>query len=66
MKNFPLKGVVVLVTGAARGIGRGVAIELGKLGATVYITGRKSSQSDQAHLSGLPTLKDTANEVSLN
>jgi len=29
------------VTGASRGIGRGVAIQLAKAGATVYITGRK-------------------------
>jgi NAD(P)-dependent dehydrogenase (short-subunit alcohol dehydrogenase family) len=28
------------VTGASRGIGKGVALELGSLGATVYVTGR--------------------------
>jgi len=28
------------VTGAARGIGRGIALQLGQAGATVYITGR--------------------------
>lgn len=35
-----LKGKVCLVTGASRGVGRGVARELGAAGATVYVTGR--------------------------
>ncbi|BHF81100.1 hypothetical protein SprV_0702423000 [Sparganum proliferum] len=35
-----LKGYVCLVTGASRGIGRGIALALGACGATVYITGR--------------------------
>lgn len=36
----PLDGRVALVTGASRGIGRGIAIGLGRAGATVAITGR--------------------------
>ncbi|MBK9975169.1 MAG: SDR family NAD(P)-dependent oxidoreductase [Planctomycetes bacterium] len=36
----PLEGKVALVTGASRGMGRGIAIELGAAGATVYVTGR--------------------------
>jgi NAD(P)-dependent dehydrogenase (short-subunit alcohol dehydrogenase family) len=36
----PLAGRVAVVTGASRGIGKGCAIELGALGATVYVTGR--------------------------
>jgi dehydrogenase/reductase SDR family member 1 len=43
--DLPLKGVVCIVTGASRGIGRGIAIALGKEGATVYVTGRTSSNS---------------------
>jgi NAD(P)-dependent dehydrogenase (short-subunit alcohol dehydrogenase family) len=35
-----LAGKVALVTGASRGGGRGIAIELGAMGATVIVTGR--------------------------
>lgn len=38
----PLKGRVAVVTGASRGAGRGVALELGAAGATVYVTGRST------------------------
>jgi NAD(P)-dependent dehydrogenase (short-subunit alcohol dehydrogenase family) len=31
---------IAIVTGASRGIGKGIALELGAIGATVYITGR--------------------------
>lgn len=39
-EDKPLEGKIALVTGASRGGGRGVAIELGAAGATVYVTGR--------------------------
>jgi NAD(P)-dependent dehydrogenase (short-subunit alcohol dehydrogenase family) len=35
-----LSGKVAVVTGASRGIGRGIALALGEQGATVYVTGR--------------------------
>lgn len=35
-----LEGRVAVVTGASRGIGKGIAVELGAAGATVYVTGR--------------------------
>ncbi|MDJ0618859.1 MAG: SDR family NAD(P)-dependent oxidoreductase [Calothrix sp. MO_192.B10] len=56
MKN--LQGKVILVTGATRGLGKGIAVGLGEAGATVYITGRswdKSNAGDQ--ISGC--LRDT-------
>ena len=37
--NMDLHGMVCVVTGASRGAGRGIAIELGAGGATVYVTG---------------------------
>ncbi|KAM9323213.1 dehydrogenase/reductase SDR family member 1-like isoform 3-T4 [Pholidichthys leucotaenia] len=47
-----LSGWVCVVTGASRGIGRGVALQLAEAGATVYITGRQEK-----------TLKQTAAQV---
>lgn len=55
-----LDGCVAVVTGASRGIGKGCAIELGALGATVYVTGRSVNEGD-APLPG--TVFATAEEV---
>ncbi|MBF6331010.1 SDR family NAD(P)-dependent oxidoreductase [Nocardia transvalensis] len=41
--NGILTGRVAVVTGASRGIGKGIALELGAAGATVYVTGRTAS-----------------------
>jgi NAD(P)-dependent dehydrogenase (short-subunit alcohol dehydrogenase family) len=40
-----LTGQVALVAGATRGAGRGIAVELGAAGATVYVTGRTTARS---------------------
>ena len=42
----PLSEQVVLVTGASRGVGRGVAAALAATGARVYATGRSIAQAD--------------------
>ncbi len=55
-----LGGRVALVTGASRGVGRGIARELGEAGATVWITGRTSSPGDRPEPG---TLEDAASEV---
>ena len=49
-----------MVTGGSRGIGKGVALALGEIGATVYITGR--TRRGEAPIGG--TIDDTADEVS--
>jgi NAD(P)-dependent dehydrogenase (short-subunit alcohol dehydrogenase family) len=51
---------VALVTGASRGVGRGVAVALGGHGCTVYVTGRSETSAD-APLPG--TIHETAQAV---
>ncbi|WP_069165155.1 SDR family NAD(P)-dependent oxidoreductase [Nocardia altamirensis] len=45
MNGIPsaLGGRIAVVTGASRGIGKGIAMELGAAGATVYVTGRSAT-----------------------
>ena len=51
---------VVVVTGASRGVGKGIALALGATGATVYVTGRSTQERD----SPLPgTVHATADEI---
>jgi NAD(P)-dependent dehydrogenase (short-subunit alcohol dehydrogenase family) len=57
-----LQGKIAVVTGASRGVGRGVALGLGEAGATVYVTGRSVEEGQGRE--GLPgTIYRTAGEV---
>jgi NAD(P)-dependent dehydrogenase (short-subunit alcohol dehydrogenase family) len=57
-----LSSAVALVTGASRGVGRGIALALGDAGAKVYVTGRSVRGGPSTE--DLPgTVDDTADEV---
>ena len=56
-----LSNTTALVTGASRGIGRGIALALGDAGATVYVTGRSVGADRTDDLPG--TVDDTAASV---
>lgn len=62
-----LKNVVCLVTGASRGIGKGIALELGAEGAIVYITGTSTTttSSGTPSLANAPpgTIEETARQI---
>ncbi len=55
----PLAGKVALVTGATRAAGRGIAVQLGAAGATVYVTGR-STQARRSEMNRPETIEETA------
>ena len=57
-----LEGKVALVAGATRGAGRGIAIELGAAGATVYCTGR-STRAKRSEMDRVETIEETAELV---
>lgn len=69
----PLQGRLALVTGASRGAGRAIAIELGAAGATVIVTGRSTRAAPAAGYESLLALagadrmpgsiEDTAEQV---
>jgi NAD(P)-dependent dehydrogenase (short-subunit alcohol dehydrogenase family) len=60
--SHALKGKVALVAGATRAAGRGVAIELGAMGATVYCTGR-TTRAQPSEMNRPETIEETAELV---
>ena len=58
-----LEGKVAVVAGGTRGAGRGIAVELGALGATVYVTGR-STRAQRSDMDRPETIEETAELVS--
>ncbi len=57
--NQGLKKKVALVAGATRGAGRGIAVQLGAAGATVYVTGR-TTRSQGSEMNRPETIEETA------
>lgn len=55
----PLRDKVALVAGATRGAGRGIAVELGAAGATVYVSGR-STGARRSEYDRPETIEETA------
>src|SRR6187551_3389072 len=54
-----LAGKVALVAGGTRAAGRGIAVQLGAAGATVYVTGRTSG-SQRSEMNRPETIEETA------
>ncbi len=59
MSNQPLQGKIALVAGASRAAGRGIAVELGAAGATVYCTGRTTAEQ-RSEMDRPETIEETA------
>lgn len=59
MADTILTDTAVLVAGATRGAGRGIAVELGAMGATVICTGRSSGEQ-RSDLNRPETIEQTA------
>src|SRR6478735_5528047 len=59
---LPLADRIVLVAGATRGAGRGIAVALGAAGATVYCSGR-STRSSRSDYDRPETIEETAELV---
>src|ERR671910_3258038 len=62
MMSQVLQGKIALVAGATRGAGRGIAVELGAAGATVYLTGR-TTRTQRSEYNRPETIEQTAELV---
>ncbi|QHQ63375.1 SDR family NAD(P)-dependent oxidoreductase [Anaerocolumna sedimenticola] len=60
---YNLEGKIAVITGASRGVGKGVALGLAEYGATVYVTGRTVSSEGLPDFLKNTTIQETANEV---
>ena len=58
----PLDGRVALVAGGTRAAGRGIAVQLGAAGATVYVTGR-TTREQRSEMDRPETIEETAEMV---
>uniref|UniRef100_A0A0K2T3T7 Dehydrogenase/reductase SDR family member 1 n=1 Tax=Lepeophtheirus salmonis TaxID=72036 RepID=A0A0K2T3T7_LEPSM len=65
-----LKGKIAIVTGASRGIGKGISLQLGGAGATIYITGRSKNDLEKTAVeikerggSAIPVILDHNNDL---
>ena len=58
-----LKGKIAVVTGASRGVGRGISLVLGEEGATVYVTARSIRGASTRPYLPNTTVDDTAERI---
>jgi NAD(P)-dependent dehydrogenase (short-subunit alcohol dehydrogenase family) len=61
-RSGPLAGQVALVAGGTRGATKAIAVELGRAGATVHVTGR-SVRGAPSPMARPETVEDTAEEI---
>jgi NAD(P)-dependent dehydrogenase (short-subunit alcohol dehydrogenase family) len=61
--DTPLAGKVALVTGATRGAGRAIAVELARAGAYVYATGRSSRTAGRSEIGRPETIEETGDLI---
>ncbi|MEU2671432.1 SDR family oxidoreductase [Streptomyces sp. NPDC007164] len=64
-QDGPLTGRIALVAGATRGAGRALAVELGRAGATVYVTGRTTREHTSEVGRTTETIEETAELVTV-
>jgi NAD(P)-dependent dehydrogenase (short-subunit alcohol dehydrogenase family) len=58
--NADMTGKIVVVAGGTRGASRAIAVELGRAGATVYVTGRSSATAGASEVGRPETIEETA------